>query len=336
MFDEDVQVPLVSIVVPVYNSGDRLIPCVRSILGQDHTRIEVILVDDGSTDGSGQLCDELAATDARVIVLHQENRGIAAAQNAGLSRVTGSYLTFCDNDDLMRPQLVSRLLKILREADADMSMCRWLSVGASAADAELAAKARSRPGVVEVFDRPALWYQSVFSLTMRRATGRELRYFSEANWGKLYRTELFDGIRFPEGRYAQDVAVAMDLYTRMRRVASCADELYIWIQHGQSVSHRERRTAYFHDIVHAHGHSFDLAMQAGITPARAYGGMMTLDQERRSIRSAADRAVYDSDVREVRSRVGRLRLTQRIACWTLHRIRRLEVLVYRATVHRRR
>ena len=93
---------------------------------------------------------------------------------------------------------------------------------------------------------------------------------------------------------------------------------------------------YFHDIVRAHGHCFDLAYEQGILPARAYGGMMTLDLERGSVRTDDDAALLRADVEFVRERLSRLSWRQRALCWILHRLRRAEVLVYRATVHRRR
>lgn len=326
----------VSVIVPVYNAVDHLGACIASILSQTHQRLDVILVDDGSTDGSGDLCDELAAADSRVRVIHQINGGIGAAQNAGLDASRGEYITFCDNDDLMSPHLIERLLSILIQTDADMSCCRWWNVGASAATAALAQHADDPPGIAITIDDAARSYQSVFSAALRRLRKQELRYFSEANWGKLYRAALFDGIRFPPGRFAQDVAVAMDLYLNMRRVSSCSDRLYYWVQRGDSVSHSLRSASYYHDIVRAHARSFEAALAHRILPARAYYGLTALRFEKRSVRSSADAALYRSDRALVRSLAARLGPMQRVRCIAACMIRQAEVVVYNRTVHRRR
>lgn len=326
----------VSVIVPVYNAIAHLSACVASILSQTHVELDVILVDDGSTDGSGALCDEIASRDSRVRVIHQPNGGIGAAQNAGLGAAQGTFITFCDNDDLMSPHLVERLLTILLDSDADMSCCRWWNVGASAAQAALEDHREDLPGDVVVFDDAARSYQTVFSVALRRLRKNELRYFSEANWGKLYRAALFDGLRFPDGRYAQDVALAMDLYVRMHRVASCSDRLYFWLQRGDSVSHSLRSATYYHDIVRAHARSFDTALSRGILPARAYYGLTALSLERHSVRNPSDAELYRSDRELVRSLLSRLTLSQRAHCMMLRLIRRAEVFVYDRTVHRRR
>lgn len=328
--------PTVSVIVPVYNAVAHLGACVVSILEQTHQELEVILIDDGSTDGSGELCDAIADADPRVRVLHQRNGGISAAQNAGLDLARGAFITFCDNDDLMSPHLVERLLSILVDADADMSCCRWWNVGASAAAEELAAHRDDPSSDVLVFDEAARNYQTVFSAALRRLRRVELRYFSEANWGKLYRASLFRGIRFPAGRYAQDVAVAMDLYLRMRRVASCDDRLYYWLQRSDSISHSLRSASYYHDILRAHSRSFAAALDHEILPARAYYGLTALRLERRSVRTASDMKMYREDRALVRALKSRLTAWQRVRCTTLSLLRRAEVLVYDRTVHRRR
>lgn len=327
--------PTVSVIVPVYNSQRYLRACVSSILDQEYRDIEVILVDDGSSDESGRICDELAAEDSRVVVVHRENGGIGAAQNSGLDAATGDLVTFCDNDDLMSPRMIGRLVEILLDEGADMSCCRWVNVGASVAASVRDAHANDLPGSHTAFDQPGKSYQTVFSLVLRRLLRQELRYFSEANWGKLYRRSLFDGIRFPEGSYAQDVAVAMDLYRRMHLVASCDDRLYYWLQRPDSVSHRLRSTRYHHDIVRAHGRSFELARAEGILPARAYFGLHAVTHERRSVRSAVDRAMYEEDRRYVAGLLATLSPWQRVRCAALHALRFLEVKVYNRTVHRR-
>ncbi|HEY8943007.1 MAG TPA: glycosyltransferase family 2 protein, partial [Polyangiaceae bacterium] len=204
--------PRVSVIVPVYDSGPHLEPCVRSILAQTYTDLEIILIDDGSTDGSGDACDALAAEDVRIRVVHQDNGGIARAQNAGLAIARGELITFCDNDDLMLPRAVERLVGLIDSTGADMSCCRWRNVGASRGQSELAGLADQPFGRVEVFENAAKAYQLVFSVAVRRLLRKELKYFSEANWGKLYRADLFHEVRFPDGRFAQDVAVAMTLY----------------------------------------------------------------------------------------------------------------------------
>ena len=324
----------VSVIVPVYNARDYLLACVESILAQTHRRLEVLLVDDGATDGSSELCDRLASADDRIVVIHRSNGGIGAAQNTGLDAATGELITFCDNDDIMAPGLIERLVQILVDSNADMSCCRWQNVGASDASRALSTVSRES-GNVEVFSDAARAYQTVFSLFLRRLLRQELRYFSEANWGKLYRADLFDGIRFPEGKFAQDVAVAMPLYLRMRSVASCSDQLYLWLQRGDSVSHSLRTTAYYSDIVDAHALAFQDALANGILPARAYYGLGAISRERRSIASPADAAIYARDRRRVADLRRSLSPIARLSCIALRALRRAEVVVYDATVHRR-
>lgn len=331
----DASTPRVSIIVPVYNSARFVQACVSSILEQDYEHIEVILVDDGSTDGSGEICDRFAAADDRVVVLHRENGGIAAAQNSGLDAATGELVTFCDNDDLMSARMIGRLVEILRATNADMSCCRWYNVGASAAASVRASTAGAPSGEFIAFDQPGRRYQGVFSVLLRRLTRSELYYFSEANWGKLYRRSLFEGIRFPEHRYAQDVAIAMDLYQRMGVVASCEDRLYYWLQRADSVSHNLRTTGYYHDIVRAHGRCFELALADGIVPARAYFGLTAIRLQKRSVRTPADRELYEQDRRYVSARLASLTAWQRVQCTVLHALRFLEVQVYNRTIHRR-
>ena len=102
--------PLISFIIPVYNVEKYLAQCIESVLVQSHDNIEIILVDDGSTDKSGEICDNFSKTDNRVRVIHQENRGASAARNAGLGIAKGNYIAFIDSDDYVSPSMAEKLL----------------------------------------------------------------------------------------------------------------------------------------------------------------------------------------------------------------------------------
>lgn len=116
---------LISVIIPLYNAEDYLERCVDSVLEQTYNNIEVILVDDGSTDGSGEICDSYAAEDDRVRVLHQENGKQAAARNAGIREAKGDYITFSDSDDEMHPEKLEKMYNMLTETDADVVVCSF-------------------------------------------------------------------------------------------------------------------------------------------------------------------------------------------------------------------
>ncbi|MDR1825314.1 MAG: glycosyltransferase [Bifidobacteriaceae bacterium] len=114
--------PLVSLIVPVYNVEQFLEQCVQSILEQQHANLEVILVDDGSPDGSGAICDALAGQDQRVKVIHQANQGVSTARNAGLEAAAGEYIAFVDGDDWLEPDFITYMLQVIEATKAPMAM----------------------------------------------------------------------------------------------------------------------------------------------------------------------------------------------------------------------
>ena len=115
--------PYLSIIIPVYNKAEYLASCVDSILKQTFTDFELILVDDGSTDGSGAWCDHYARSDQRVVVIHQVNQGVSAARNSGLNAAKGSYIGFADGDDQLEPDMYELLLALANEHQADVAVC---------------------------------------------------------------------------------------------------------------------------------------------------------------------------------------------------------------------
>lgn len=334
--------PLVSIIVPVYNAEDYLRYCVDSILQQSYVNLEVILVDDGAKDSSPQICDEFAAQDNRVTVIHQENGGIAKAQNTGLDAAHGEYIAFADNDDILDRHNIEYLLHALQNTGADMSKARWRQFGVSQLDevAQEAATGAETPSKITVFEHPLAAYQTVFCKSLRiigdklgRST--EARYFNEANWCRLYKRELWDGIRFPEGMYAQDVMVAGDLYIRMRKVADLDVNLYNWLQSAGSVTHQERSFGFYHDNFAAGAANFRLCLEQGVRPGRSYYTLVgALHEETTApdFSDALNEQQHKADQDELNELLGKLSYVQRLHCAMIRQIRLLEKHIYDARI----
>jgi glycosyltransferase involved in cell wall biosynthesis len=334
--------PLVSIIVPVYNAEKYLRHCVDSILGQSHENLEVILVDDGAKDSSPVICDEYAVADSRVKVIHQANGGIAKAQNAGLDAAHGAYIAFADNDDILNRSNIELLLHALESTGADMSKGRWRQFGVSQLEEvkSEAATGADSPKKITVFRNPLRAYQTVFCKSLRllgSACGRntEARYFNEANWCRLYRRELWDGLRFPEGMYAQDVMVAGELYSRMDKVADIDVNLYNWLQSADSVTHKERSFGFYHDNTAAGIENFRHALEQGVTPGRSYYTMVGSLAEELSAPDAQEQANQEQhaiDKVTATELLSRLTPRQRVCCFTLQKLRLIEKHVYDARI----
>ncbi|MBT1175657.1 glycosyltransferase [Bifidobacterium sp. LC6] len=352
--------PLVSIIVPVYNAEDYLHYCVDSILGQSYTNLEVILVDDGAKDSSPVICDAYAAKDPRVIVIHQTNGGISKAQNTGLDAAHGEYIAFSDNDDILDSRNIEYLLHALVSTGADMSKGRWRQFGVSQLEtvSAEAANGAEAPGKITVFEHPLTAYQSVFCKSFRligEKLGRntEARYFNEANWCRLYKRELWDGLRFPVGHYAQDIRMAGPLYSRMRKVADVDATLYYWLQEPGSVTHSKRTAAFWHDNALSAAENFRFTLAQGVVPCRNYFGLVAsvrdeghglkrlskdvhfeneVDRKKFTV-TAADRKNHEQDVAAMHELVSQLTPLQRLHCHLLYCIRSAENMVYDRKIH---
>lgn len=176
----------VSVIIPVYNVKDYLSACVNSVLSQTHTNLDIWLIDDGSTDGSGDICERFRTKDNRIHVIHQKNMGQSCARNAALERVNGDYLTFVDADDRICENMIEHLLTEITEHDADAAVCQITEYRA----------------VNESSMAKRLIYtdNEVYEALFDKKYGDMMR----AACGKLYKKQIFEGIRFPEGRIHED------------------------------------------------------------------------------------------------------------------------------------
>lgn len=194
---------MVSVIVPVYNTAQYLEQCILSICDQTCRELEIIAVDDGSTDGSGALLDELAEKDHRIRVIHQHNGGVSAARNAGIAVAHGDYLAFVDSDDLLEPDMYETLIKLAEEHQADIAHCGYKKIQLDGITKDVQGTGR-------------LLLQSSQEATECLLTGK---YFVGSPCNKIYRRELFDGVRFETAlKINEDVLVNVLVFRKARKL----------------------------------------------------------------------------------------------------------------------
>ena len=210
----------VSIIVPVYQVEKYIRQCVDSILAQTFTDFELILVDDGSKDQSGHICDEYAKKDQRVKVIHQKNSGAATARNSGMDKATGSYFTFIDGDDYIAPTMLECLHKTIVDEDADIAACNYLYFFE---DDEKKNFSTNHP--LEVLSGAEIFYD--------RKNDRNYGFWTVV-WNKLYKSEIFKQVKFRHGKYYEDEFWANDIYQMDIRIVTIPKCLYYYRQHDNS------------------------------------------------------------------------------------------------------
>lgn len=210
----------ISVIVPIYNVEKYLKRCVESILKQTYQNIEVILVDDGSSDGSGKICDQFAERDDRIKVIHKKNGGMSDARNAGLDMATGEYIAFVDSDDWISSVMFERLYAALKKHGTELVVCEPIYAYETYIDEQqLSGKS--------------------FELNKREAMELliEDRKFRSVVWNKLYAKRLWSDIRFPKGKHYEDVHIVYKIYDMCEKIAFLDQGLYYYFQRSQSIVH---------------------------------------------------------------------------------------------------
>ena len=226
----------ISVIVPIYNTKPFLRDCVKSIQAQSGDfaePYEILLVDDAATDGSGELCDEMAVQDERIRVIHQENQGLSAARNAGIDAAAGRYYAFVDSDDMLCPGYLKKLYDACEAHDAYMAICGVEDVTENGES--LCPPHYSEPTATGVFVGKEL-LNNFYS-----ANGT---YYTVA-WNKLYRAEVWKLLHYPEGRLHEDDFVAHRLFWRCDRVVCLADHLYRYRLRQGSITRSEMKPSAF-------------------------------------------------------------------------------------------
>ncbi|MBQ8822675.1 MAG: glycosyltransferase [Lachnospiraceae bacterium] len=222
--------PKISVIVPVYNTEKYLEKCVESIINQTYENLEIILVDDGSTDGSGAIIDGFAQRDGRIIVVHKENGGAGSARNSGLDMATGSYIGFVDSDDWLECGMYQALVDAMEDELLDMVICNYsIDLG------EVHQTMKNRKCVSEdVFDT-----QQLLRYVFQRDDYKGVTAYVV---NKIFRRELVinEGIRF-DGKYliGEDVLWFSKVSLKCKRIRYIDEMFYHYVQRGESMVHSQ-------------------------------------------------------------------------------------------------
>lgn len=211
--------PLISIIVPVYKVEPYLRRCLDSIVNQTYTNLEIILVDDGSPDNCPQICDEYAAKDNRIVVIHKENGGLSDARNAGLDICKGEYISFVDSDDWVDERYIEVMIDSAIKEDADISICNHKKTATTTATRT-------------TFQSKLILLNSVQAI--EKIFGQESLTFI-VSWGKIYKRRLWNSLRFPKGKLYEDAYICHILYDDSKKICFINKILYYYFQRSDSI-----------------------------------------------------------------------------------------------------
>ncbi|MDD5901303.1 MAG: glycosyltransferase [Lachnospiraceae bacterium] len=231
--------PLISVIIPVYNVVRYLDECIESVCDQTHKMLEIILVDDGSTDGSSELCDKWKEKDDRILVIHKENGGLSTARNMGLDIASGEYIGFVDSDDTIEPRMYECLLQALEQSTAELVVCAYKAVDE---------KGNPYRQIYEDVPDCTLSIQKYLEMM-----NQNVRIHCEfiGVWNKLYRRSMLEGIRFRDGVIHEDDFFLNSLLPRIKNINILHTKFYNYRQRGGSIMHEkfsEKRLVYFYAL----------------------------------------------------------------------------------------
>lgn len=231
--------PLISIIIPVYNVEEYIKACLNSAIEQTYENLEIILVDDGSTDNSGKICDEYAKKDNRIRVIHKQNGGLSDARNAALEVFSGEYIALVDSDDYIATEYIEKLYNALIKYDADISVCSEQRV-------EINDK-----GDIKNTKNAYRRYNGELLMTAEQALDNYLRQdlFDTTACEKLYKAECFKGIRYPFGFACEDLGTTHKTFLKSKKVAYIGEPMYYYVQREGSILHSYTSSKRYRDGV---------------------------------------------------------------------------------------
>ena len=213
--------PLISVIVPVYNVEQYLDSCMESIVAQSYSHLEILVVDDGSTDSCGEMCDRWAERDERIRVIHQPNGGLSAARNTALDIMQGELVMMVDSDDVLHHDCTSILFNALKDNAADIAIGAYQPFYDGQA---IFTEQDARHGAVTAYDQ----HDAILAILYQRG-------LTHSAWGRLYKSSLFDVIRYPVGKFYEDFAIIYPLLLKCHKIVKIDSTIYGYRQREKSI-----------------------------------------------------------------------------------------------------
>lgn len=244
----------ISIIVPVYNVEKYLERCVKSILNQTYKDLEIILVNDGSTDLSGAICDRFALIDQRIHVIHKSNGGLSDARNVGLENAKGEYISFIDSDDFIHVGFCEALLSLAIEHNADIVQCEFQKVYESELG-EFDKKTHCSLKTEEII--------SVNNIGALKNLFNENYLNTVVVWNKLYKRDLFNNVRFPKGKIHEDEFTTYKVLYNSLKIVITLKKMYFYLQRSDSIMGQKFNVNRL-DVIEAYSNQLDFYHDKGL------------------------------------------------------------------------
>lgn len=209
---------LISIIIPVYKVEEYLEKCIESVLKQTYTNLQIILVDDGSPDNCGKICDEYAKKDPRIEVIHKVNGGLSDARNVGIAQAKGKYIGFVDSDDYIKEDMYEILINLIKEYDADVSICNLYDV------IDGKEYIRNNENGIQEYGRLEILKEVLLDKNIQSYA-----------WNKLYKKELFDEIKYPIGKKYEDIGTTFYVFEKCNKIVVTSKPEYYYLKRSDSL-----------------------------------------------------------------------------------------------------
>lgn len=257
---------LISVIVPIYKTEKYLCKCVDSILNQTYRNLEIILVNDGSPDYSGEICDEYEKKDNRIKVIHQKNGGISVAMNNALDLSTGVYIATVDSDDYIHEKMIEVLYGNLKKFDADLSVCNIIDVYENETHHDEEYWSDEQKEQISIFNSKE---------ALENIIGNQM-CIEVAAWNKLYKKELFENLRFKEGKMYEDLFIIHRILDKASKIVYSNRPLYYYLIRYSSVTRQPFNLSRF-DILEALEDRVNFIKEKGYNELypKAYKGYMS-------------------------------------------------------------